>query len=131
MIERAVFLPFRDLLSRGLTGLLSKRRLPASSHESRTGTRRSVHADDLHVAAEQDSAQRVGGVPNFLLPQGRAKAHRIVRNQHAELLRREHVPNLVERNRRKNSDNNNNDTDERAHAHISFHWPARRSSRAR
>ena len=126
-----MFLPFGDLLSRGLARLLSEGRLPASSHESRPRTRRSVHADDLYVAAEENGAQRVGGVPNFLLPQGRAKAHRIVRNQHAELLRREHVPHLVEGNRRKNSDNNNNDTDERAHAHISFHWPARTSSRAR
>ena len=131
MIERAVFLPLRDLLSRGLTGLLSKRQLPTASDEPRARTCRGVHANDLHVTAKQNGAQRVGSLPYLLLPQGRTKAHRIVRNQHAELLCREHVPHLVEGNRRQNSDNDNNDTDERAHAHISFHWPARTSSRAR
>ena len=107
-----MFLALRDLLGRGLTGLLGERRLTAATHEPSAWTRRRIHADDLDVAAEQNRAQRVRRVANLLLPQRRTKTHRVIGHQHPELLRREHMPHLMQGDRRQDSDNDNDDTDD-------------------
>ena len=112
MVERAVFLALRDLLGRGLAGLLRERRLATATHEPSARTRRRVHADDLDVATQQNRAQRVRRVADLLLPQGRTKTHRVIGDQHAELLRGEHMPHLMQGDRRQDSDNDNDDTDD-------------------
>ena len=107
-----MFLPLGDFLSRGLTGLLRERRLAAATHEPSARTRRRIHTDDLDVATQQNRAQRVRRVADLLLPQGRTKTHRVIGDQHPELLRREHMPHLMQSDRRQDSDNNNDDTDD-------------------
>ncbi len=107
-----MFLALRDFLSRGLTGLLRERRLTAPPHEPSPGTRRRVHADDLDVTAEQNRSQRVRRVAYLLLPQRRPKTHRVIGDQHPELLRGEHMPDLVQGDRRQDSNNDNDDTDD-------------------
>ena len=107
-----MFLALRDLLGRGLTGLLRERRLPAAPDEPSARARRRVHSDDLHVTAEQNRSQRVRRVADLLLPQRRPKTHRVIGDQHSELLRGEHMPHLVQGHRRQDSDNDNDDTDD-------------------
>ena len=107
-----MFLALRDLLGRGLTSFLRERRLTAATHEPSTRSCRRVHADDLHVTAKQNRAQRIGCVADLLLPQGRTKTHRVIGDQHPKLLRGEHMPHLVQGNRRQDSDNDNDNTDD-------------------
>ena len=107
-----MFLALRDLLGRGLTGLLRERRLTAATHEPSARTRRRIHADDLDVATQQNRAQRIGRVADLLLPQRRTKTHRVIGDQHPKLLRGEHMPHLVQGDRRQDSDNDNDDTDD-------------------
>jgi len=62
--------------------------------------------------AQQHGAQRVSGLPDLLLPQGRTKTHRVIGDQHPKLLRGEHMPHLVQGNRHQDSDNDNDNTDD-------------------
>ena len=107
-----MFLTLGDLLCRGVTGLLRERRLTAAPHKPSARTRRRIHADDLDVAAQQNRTQRVRRVTDLLLPQRRTKTHRVIRDQHPELLRGEHMPHLMQGNRCQDSDNDNDDTDD-------------------
>ena len=112
-----MLLALRDLLGRGLPGFLRERHLSAPPHEARARASRSIHTDDLDVAAKQDRAQSVRGIADLLLPQGRTKAHRVIRHQDAELLRGQHVSHLMESHRHQNTDGDDDDTRNRTHAH--------------
>src|SRR6476661_10746943 len=65
---------------------------------------RREHADDLDVAAQRDGLDAVLGLPHLLAPHGGTEADEVLADLPAELLRGDHVAELVQADRRQDGD---------------------------